>query len=89
MLFNGNKNLCKCLEIADVRSRLRDSMKFIKDAGSINQLIQNTKTTHGVYLLVLPDISRRVILCLISVTAFSGLLAPYWDPSAGAMIIGE
>lgn len=51
---------------------LRDSMKMISSAPEINTLAAQEPTTGGVYF----------------VTAFSGLLAPYWDPSAGGMLIG-
>lgn len=52
---------------------LRDTMSFIEDAASVNTLAAKEKDTGGVYF----------------VTAFSGLLAPYWDSGAGGLIIGE
>ena len=52
---------------------LRDSMKFIESADQVNALADQVEDTGGVYF----------------VTAFSGLLAPYWDPSAGGLLIGE
>lgn len=53
-------------------SRLRDSMGFIKSASEINDLARSTPDSGGIYF----------------VTAFSGLLAPYWDPGAAGLIIG-
>ena len=41
-------------------------MKMIKTADEINTLVGSLTSTLGVYF----------------VTAFSGLLAPYWDPGA-------
>ena len=52
---------------------LRDSMKFIKSADQVNALAEQVEDTGGVYF----------------VTAFSGLLAPYWDSSASGLLIGE
>ncbi|KAI0035310.1 glycerol kinase [Vararia minispora EC-137] len=51
---------------------LRDSMGMIKSAEEINDLASSVPTTGGVYF----------------VTAFSGLLAPYWDPAATGLIVG-
>jgi len=51
---------------------LRDSMKMIKTADEINTLARSVTSTSGVYF----------------VTAFSGLLAPYWDPGATGLLIG-
>ncbi|KAF8551350.1 glycerol kinase [Imleria badia] len=51
---------------------LRDSMGFIKSASEINDLARSTPDSGGIYF----------------VTAFSGLLAPYWDPGAAGLIIG-
>ncbi|KDQ51018.1 hypothetical protein JAAARDRAFT_73838 [Jaapia argillacea MUCL 33604] len=51
---------------------LRDSMKLISSADEVNKLAAQVTTTGGVYF----------------VTAFSGLLAPYWDPGAAGMLIG-
>ncbi|KAF8449222.1 hypothetical protein L210DRAFT_3387646 [Boletus edulis BED1] len=51
---------------------LRDSMGFIKSASEINDLARSTPDSGGLYF----------------VTAFSGLLAPYWDPGAAGLIIG-
>ncbi|KAI9573958.1 hypothetical protein HD554DRAFT_575393 [Boletus coccyginus] len=51
---------------------LRDSMGFIKSADEINDLARSTPDSGGIYF----------------VTAFSGLLAPYWDPGAAGLIIG-
>ncbi|KIK61293.1 hypothetical protein GYMLUDRAFT_58857 [Collybiopsis luxurians FD-317 M1] len=51
---------------------LRDTMNFIDDAAAVNTLASKETDTGGVYF----------------VTAFSGLLAPYWDPGAGGLIIG-
>ncbi|KAF9232592.1 hypothetical protein BU15DRAFT_81050 [Melanogaster broomeanus] len=50
---------------------LRDSMGLIKSANEINDLARSVADTGGVYF----------------VTAFSGLLAPYWDPGAAGMLI--
>ena len=51
---------------------LRDSMKIISSANEVNTLAATEPNTGGVYF----------------VTAFSGLLAPYWDPGAAGMLIG-
>ncbi len=51
---------------------LRDAMGFIEHAAEVNTLAAKEPTTGGVYF----------------VTAFSGLLAPYWDPSATGLMIG-
>lgn len=51
---------------------LRDSMNLISSAGEINSLARKVPSTGGVYF----------------VTAFSGLLAPYWDPGAAGLLIG-
>ncbi|KAI0734034.1 glycerol kinase [Fomitopsis betulina] len=51
---------------------LRDSMGLIQTANDINVLADGVKRTGGVYF----------------VPAFSGLLAPYWDPGAGGLLIG-
>ena len=49
-------------------------MGWIKSASEVNTLAAGAKgKTSGVYF----------------VTAFAGLLAPYWDPGAGGMIIGK
>lgn len=47
-------------------------MGFIKSASEINDLARSTPDSGGIYF----------------VTAFSGLLAPYWDPGAAGLIIG-
>lgn len=52
---------------------LRDSMKLINSAAEVNTLAAQEPSTGGVYF----------------VTAFSGLLAPYWDPRAAGMLIGK
>ncbi|KAF8239340.1 glycerol kinase [Tricholoma matsutake] len=51
---------------------LRDSMAMISSAADINTLAAKVSDTGGVYF----------------VTAFSGLLAPYWDPGAAGLLIG-
>lgn len=51
---------------------LRDGMELIKSTSEVNTLATSVPDTGGVYF----------------VTAFSGLLAPYWDPSAGGLLIG-
>ena len=51
---------------------LRDSMQIIGSAAEVNDLAAKEDTTGGVYF----------------VTAFSGLLAPYWDPDASGILIG-
>lgn len=51
---------------------LRDSMGIINSSAEINDLAAREDTTGGVYF----------------VPAFSGLLAPYWDPGASGTIIG-
>lgn len=52
---------------------LRDSMKIISSAAEVNDLAAKEPTSGGLYF----------------VTAFSGLLAPYWDPGAAGLLIGE
>lgn len=52
--------------------RLRDSMNLIKEANDVNTLAAKVESTGGVYF----------------VTAFSGLLAPYWDAGAAGLLIG-
>ena len=47
-------------------------MGMIKSAEEINDLAASVPTTGGVFF----------------VTAFSGLLAPYWDPAATGTIVG-
>ncbi|ETW78783.1 hypothetical protein HETIRDRAFT_459941 [Heterobasidion irregulare TC 32-1] len=51
---------------------LRDSMGLIASASQINDLAASVPSTGGVYF----------------VTAFSGLLAPYWDPTATGLLVG-
>lgn len=51
---------------------LRDQMGMIKSAPEINVLAEKESDAGGVYF----------------VTAFSGLLAPYWDTSAAGTLIG-
>ncbi|EGN96724.1 hypothetical protein SERLA73DRAFT_93282 [Serpula lacrymans var. lacrymans S7.3] len=51
---------------------LRDSMGFIATANEVNTLAASVTSTGGVYF----------------VTAFSGLLAPYWDSGAAGLLIG-
>ncbi|KAL5512980.1 GUT1 [Sanghuangporus vaninii] len=51
---------------------LRDGLGMIKSSAEVNDLAAKESTTGGVYF----------------VTAFSGLLAPYWDPGAAGMLIG-
>ena len=53
-------------------SRLRDSMDMVSSANAVNTLAESVPDTGGVYF----------------VTAFSGLLAPYWDPGAAGLLIG-
>ncbi|EJD07328.1 glycerol kinase [Fomitiporia mediterranea MF3/22] len=52
---------------------LRDSMGLIQTSAEVNTLAAKEPTTGGVYF----------------VTAFSGLLAPYWDPGAAGTLIGR
>jgi glycerol kinase len=47
-------------------------MKMIKTADEINTLAGSVTSTSGVYFI----------------TAFSGLLAPYWDPGATGLLVG-
>ncbi|KAI0917997.1 hypothetical protein AcV5_002786 [Taiwanofungus camphoratus] len=51
---------------------LRDSMYLVSTAAEVNTLAEQVPDTGGVFF----------------VTAFSGLLAPYWDPGAAGLIIG-
>lgn len=48
-------------------------MAIITSANEVNTLAAKESDTGGVYF----------------VTAFSGLLAPYWDPGAAGMLIGS
>jgi glycerol kinase len=48
-------------------------MSMIATAADVNDLAAKEPTTGGVYF----------------VTAFSGLLAPYWDPGAAGLLIGS
>ena len=48
-------------------------MGLITSAAEVNTLAEAVEDTGGVYF----------------VTAFSGLLAPYWDPDAAGLIIGN
>jgi len=52
---------------------LKDSMNFISKPSEVNDLAAQEPTSGGVYF----------------VTAFSGLLAPYWDSSAAGLMIGK
>lgn len=54
-------------------ARLRDSMYMVATAADVNILSNKVPDTGGVYF----------------VTAFGGLFAPYWDPSATGLIVGE
>lgn len=54
-------------------TRLRDQLSLISSAAEINTLADSVPDTGDVYF----------------VTAFNGLLAPYWDPNAGGLLIGE
>ena len=47
-------------------------MGLIKSSSDVNTLAAKEESTGGVYF----------------VTAFSGLLAPYWDPGAAGLLIG-
>jgi len=51
---------------------LRDGLGIINDVKQFNALADECEDSAGVYF----------------VTAFGGLLAPYWDPSACGMLIG-
>lgn len=51
---------------------LRDTMGLIKRASEINELAAKVPSTGGLYF----------------VTAFNGLLAPYWDSNASGLLIG-
>lgn len=51
---------------------LRDSMSLVPTAEQVNTMADSVPNTGGVYF----------------VTAFSGLLAPYWDSGAAGMLIG-
>ncbi len=48
-------------------------MRLISSAAEVNSLAAQETDTGGVYF----------------VTAFSGLLAPYWDPGAAGLLIGK
>lgn len=47
-------------------------MYMVSSANQVNTLAASVPNTGGVYF----------------VTAFSGLLAPYWDPGAAGLLIG-
>jgi len=47
-------------------------MRIISSAADVNTLAEKEPDTGGLYF----------------VTAFSGLLAPYWDPGAAGLLIG-
>lgn len=51
---------------------LRDGLGLIKSTAEINTLAASVEDTGGIFF----------------VTAFGGLLAPYWDPSAAGTLIG-
>lgn len=51
---------------------LRDTMGMVSSAAEVNDLAAKENDTGGIYF----------------VTAFSGLLAPYWDPGAAGLLIG-
>lgn len=48
-------------------------MKFIESADQVSALADQVEDTGGVYF----------------VTAFSGLLAPYWDSTASGLLVGK
>ncbi|KAG6821471.1 hypothetical protein H0H93_010195 [Arthromyces matolae] len=52
---------------------LRDTMGLIDSAAQVNELASKVPDSGGLYF----------------VTAFSGLLAPYWDPGAAGLLIGQ
>jgi glycerol kinase len=54
-------------------SRLRDQMNIIEESSDMEMLVGSVKDTGGVYF----------------VTAFSGLLAPYWDRDAVSIILNS
>ncbi|THH14755.1 hypothetical protein EW146_g5618 [Bondarzewia mesenterica] len=62
-----------CIAVAGSAIKwLRDSMGMIASASQVNDLAASVPSTSGVYF----------------VTAFFGLLAPYWDPSATGLLAG-
>jgi glycerol kinase len=72
-LFYSLVNHCRPVAVAGSAIKwLRDSMMMIQTAEDVNTLAKQVPNTGGVYF----------------VTAFSGLLAPYWDPGAAGMLIG-
>jgi glycerol kinase len=54
-------------------SRLRDQMNIIEESSDMEMLVGSVKDTGGVYF----------------VTAFSGLLAPYWDRDAVSLFLRQ
>jgi hypothetical protein len=54
-------------------TRLRDQMNIIEESSDMEMLVGSVKDTGGVYF----------------VTAFSGLLAPYWDRDAVSHFSGD
>lgn len=57
----------------ELMSRLRDQMNIIEESSDMEMLVGSVKDTGGVYF----------------VTAFSGLLAPYWDRDAVSIILNS
>jgi glycerol kinase len=55
----------------ELTGRLRDQMNIIEESSDMEMLVGSVKDTGGVYF----------------VTAFSGLLAPYWDRDAVSAIL--
>ena len=55
----------------ELMNRLRDQMNIIEESSDMEMLVGSVKDTGGVYF----------------VTAFSGLLAPYWDRDAVSTIL--
>lgn len=76
LVVRSNGTFCAASQFVDpvliLDNRLRDSMDLVSSANAVNTLAASVRDTGGVYF----------------VTAFSGLLAPYWDPGAAGLLIG-
>ena len=67
LLSSGESSYFSRIRLVKAYScRLRDQMNLIEESSDMEMLVGSVKDTGGVYF----------------VTAFSGLLAPYWDRDA-------
>ena len=65
-LLSSGKSLALLARARVTHARLRDQMNLIEESSDMDHLAGSVENTGGVYF----------------VTAFSGLLAPYWDREA-------